>query len=220
MSRCSYCRCELPGLESFCNQCLLAENDRLTHPKPWWHWLRPRFARGNLVGFCFLFLFFFALLRFDIPEFRVNRMRTTETSVMISSLIACLAFFRDIKTKSEYPIAPANNSGDSFDWGRFMLLAGGELVAGVLLYVVFMFTPIVVPMICGGVSFIVVQIDIFDPKRTKSLGYKLCGITAIPSTGCLIVWRMTDKDIWLRLMLVFGTLMAGLIVLDRREDSQ
>ena len=190
----------------------------MVHPKPWWHRLRPRLTRGNAFGFCFLFILCFAMLRFDFPHFHARHRRTTETSTAISTLIACGAFFREDKGKSESAIVRPQSSVRPFEWGHFMLLGAGELMAGVLLYAVFTFTPMAVQVSFGFVSGVIAQIDIFDPKRTKSLGSLWCAITGAPLLLCLIVWRMTDQASWLTAMLVCGTLMAGLTILDRLED--
>jgi len=56
MSRCPCCRRELPGVETLCDQCFRAGYDRVTHPQPWWHRLRPRFARGNFAAFSAIFV--------------------------------------------------------------------------------------------------------------------------------------------------------------------
>ncbi len=106
MSRCSYCRCELPGLETVCDRCFQAGYDRLTHPQPWWRRLHPRFARANLAGFSVLFLIAFAIWRFDLPLFRISRMKSTDTSLIVAALFACIAFFVDPKEKADPPRKP------------------------------------------------------------------------------------------------------------------
>lgn len=215
MARCPYCRRELPGVETLCDQCFRAGYDRVTHPRPWWHRLQPRFSRGNLAAYSALFVIGFAIWRFDFPIFRARRMQSTDASLVFAALMGCAAFFIDAKGKrATMPCVDA-----PLDWPRFLQLAVGEIVVGALLYAIFVFsTPVAV--ICGIASWIVVQIDIFDPKRTRSLGSRLCAITAIPSTLCLIAWRITDQDVWMMRMLVCCTLMAGLTVLDRWQDAQ
>jgi len=215
MSRCPYCRRELAGVETLCDQCFRAGYDRVTHPQPWWHRLRPRFTRGNFAAFSAFFVLGFAIWRFNFPLFRARRMHSTDTSLILAGLMACAAFFIDAKEKS----ADGPRVKALFDWSRFLQLAVGEIVVGALLYAIFVFsTPVAV--IFGIASWIVVQIDIFDPKRTRSLGSRLCAITAILSTLCLIAWRITSQDVWMLGMLVCCTLMAGLTVLDRWEDAQ
>src|SRR5690349_18360046 len=216
MSRCAYCRRELPGLETLCQQCLEKGYDRLAHSKPWWHRLRPRLTRGNLVGFFILFIFSFALFRFDFPDFRARHMKTTETSSLISSLIACLAFFYESRSKSESVMVRRRNFETRPILGRLMLLFAVELIAGLFLY----FMPMAVLLIFAFVGFVIVQNAIFDPIRTRSPGYWLCAITAVPATFCFIAWRITDQDVWLRLMLVGQSLMAALTFLDRRRATE
>jgi len=201
-----------------CRECLESEYERVVHPKPWWDRLRPRLRRQNLIGFCILFGFSFALWRFDFPAFRVDHMHSTETAAELSALLACVAFFLDVKDKSRSAnVAPKRFAG-GFDWGRFARLAAIELIAGVLLYALFTVTPMFVPVMCGLGAWIIVNNEIFDPSRKKSLGSRLRGITMVPFMFCFIAWRITDRDLWLRLMLVGSTLMAGLLYLDRRED--
>lgn len=217
MSRCSYCRCELPGLESLCGQCFLAGYDRVLHPEPWWQRVRLRFERRNFLVFCFLFLFSFAIFRFDFPIFRTDRISSssTGTSAAVATLVGCIAFFRDLKDKGG---ARRTGAEGPFDWGRFMLVGMYELIAGVILYMVFRSCPMAVQVSFGLVSGIVVRIDLYDPKRTKSICHRLCGITGLISIVPLVAWKVTDQGAWLSLMPVCGTLMAGLLVLDRWED--
>ncbi len=203
-------------METLCDQCFRAEYDRVTHPRPWWHRLRPSFERANFAAFSAMFFLGFAIWRFDLPLLRARRMNSTDTSLIAAALMACMAFFIDTKGTSSAP-PPVEAS---FDWPRFLQLAAGEVVLGALLYAVFIFTPASVAVIFGLASWIVVQIDIFDPKRTRSLGSRLCALTAIPSLFCLVAWRITNQDLWMTRMLVCCTLMAGLTVLDRWVDVQ
>lgn len=203
-------------METLCDQCFRAGYDRVTHPQAWWHGLRPRFASGNFAAFSALFVLGFAMWRFDFPMFRARRMHNTDTALVAAVLLACVGFFMETKKKS--PEAPRVDA--SFEWPRFLQLAAAEIVLGAILYAIFVFTPAVVAAIFVVGSWIVAKMNLFDPKRTRSLGSRLCAITAIPSTLCLIVWRITDQDSWMKLMLVCCTLMAGLTLLDRWEDVQ
>lgn len=203
-------------METLCDGCLRAGYDRLTHPQPIWRRLRPRFRRANFAAFGVLFFMVFGIWRFDYFLFHSRHMASTDTSLIVATLFACVAFFIDTTGKS----SDTPRIEVPFDWPRFLRLAAIEVLIGAVLYAVFIFTPTAVSLICGLASWIVIQIDIFDPKRTRSLGSLLCALTAIPSTFCLIAWRITDQDIWMTRMLVCGTLMAGLIVLDRWEDVQ
>ncbi|HLV88420.1 MAG TPA: hypothetical protein VKV39_15655 [Candidatus Sulfotelmatobacter sp.] len=186
----------------------------MTHPQPWWHRLRPRFTGANFAAYSALFVLGFVIWRFDFPLFRTRRMHGTDDSLILAALFACWAFFIDTTKK----LAKPPRAEGAFDWPRFLQLAAGELVLGAVLYVVFIYTPTAVAVIFGFASWIVVEIDIFDPKRTHSLGSRLCVLTGIPSMFCLIAWRITDQDVWMIRMLVCCTLMAALTVLDRWED--
>ncbi len=124
MSRCSYCRCELPGLETLCQQCFEAGCDRIAHPKQWWQrfQLRPQFTRDNFIGFSLLFTVSFASLRFDFPYFHARHMWNTETSALIATLIGCLAFFHHGGDKSEVGPTRAKKFDQRMNWKRFALL--------------------------------------------------------------------------------------------------
>jgi len=74
-------------------------------------------------------------------------------------------------------------------------------------------------MVITLISWAIIANDNIDPKKNKSLGSLLCGITAIPVVSCGVAWRMTHEDVWSRLMLTGGALMAALIFFDRRADS-
>jgi hypothetical protein len=101
---------------------------------------------------------------------------------------------------------------------RFLLLLLGEAVAGVFLYAVFTFMPTAVQMVITLISWAIIANDNIDPKKNKSLGSLLCGITAIPVVYCCVAWRVTHEDVWSRLMLTGGCLMGALIFFDRRAD--
>jgi hypothetical protein len=113
MPRCPYCRRDLPGLETTCQNCFQAGYDRLVHPQSWWQRLgfhpRPRLARNNLFGFCFLLVFFFVRLRFDFPYLHARHMKTTATSLVVSTLIACVAFFYEGKREPGISYFPSQN---------------------------------------------------------------------------------------------------------------
>jgi hypothetical protein len=103
---------------------------------------------------------------------------------------------------------------------RFLLLLLAEAITGFFLYGIFRFMPMAAQMVIALASWAVISNDIiFHPQKNKSLGSLLCGITAIPAFSCFVAWRITHEDIWSRLMLVGGCLMAALIFLDRRADA-
>ena len=93
MSRCMDCRRELPGFESLCQECYELRQYELEHPKPWWPIFQPRFARGNVYGYCLAFIYGFVRFRFDFPLCDAHYMWTTESSIAVSALLSCLAFF-------------------------------------------------------------------------------------------------------------------------------
>ena len=147
MSRCPYCRRELPGMETLCDQCFRAGYERVTHPRPWWHRLFPRFARGNFAGFSALCVVGFAIWRFDFPLFRARRMHSTDTSLILAALFACWAFFIDTKAKSP----DATPLEAQFRWSGFLELAVGLIVLGALRYTLFVSMPAALAVIFGGV---------------------------------------------------------------------
>lgn len=220
MSRCVYCRRRLSGFETLCQECLEAGYDRLVHPKPWWHRLRPHLTRGNLFGFSLLFVFSFLLFRFDFPYFHIRHMKTTQTSAVIATAIACAAFFHHDRGQSKSTAALARSLENRPTWGVVALFVVVELLAGLLLYAVFTFVSMTVGVIIALVGWAAIRVDIFDPLRTNSLWSRLSAITAVPATAFFIAWRVTDQGVWLMLMLVGSTLMGGLVLLDRWEDAK
>ena len=60
MSRCPYCRRELPGFETLCQKCFEAGYDRIAHPTPWWQ--RMRFAQDCVHVFLFVFVYAYLIL--------------------------------------------------------------------------------------------------------------------------------------------------------------
>jgi hypothetical protein len=216
MPRCSNCDRELPGFETLCQQCFEAGYDRLAHPKPWWQrfQLRPQFARDNFIGFFLLFALAFVRLRFDL---------TTETSALISSLFACVAFFHEGRAKSQSIVASSSsgtrNLGDGRPaYARLLLMILGEAIAGTLLYGCFTVIPLALQMLITIGSWAVVWIEIGTFPKNKSIGSLLSALTGVATFCCGIAWRVTDQEVWSRLMLVGGCLMAALIFLDRRQE--
>jgi hypothetical protein len=105
---------------------------------------------------------------------------------------------------------------------RFLLLLLGEVIAGLFLYATFTFMPTAVQMVIALTSLMIVRYDnIFRPKKNKSLGSMLCGITAFLSFFCWVAWRIThqNENFWIRLGLVGVCLTAALIILERRADA-
>jgi hypothetical protein len=58
VSQCPYCRRELPGFETLCQDCFEAGYDQVLHPIPWWR--RMRLTYNSL--YVFLFVFFYVLI--------------------------------------------------------------------------------------------------------------------------------------------------------------
>ena len=211
MSYCSYCHRELPRLETLCQQCFAVRYDQLSHPKGWRQrfQLRPQSTRDNLIGFFLLFAFAFAVLRFDFPYFHARHMRTTETSALISILIACLAFFHQ-----GGGAAPSNIFEYKMNWRRFALLVVAEAVVGLILYALFLFIPVELQILISVACWVIVRIDRWTFPKNKSLASLLCAVTGVAVFLCWLAWRITLSS----LGFVGVCLMAGLIFLDRRQE--
>jgi hypothetical protein len=220
VSYCSYCHRELPGLETLCQQCFAAGYDQLSHPKPWRQrfQLRPQFTRGNLIGFFLLFAFAFAVLRFDFPYFHARHMRTTETSALISILIACLAFFHQGGGKERVGAAPSNIFEYKMNWRRFALLVVAEAVVGLFLYALFTFIPVELQVLISVACWVIVRIERWTFPKNKSLASLLCAVTGVAVFLCWLAWRITHEQVWSSSGFVGVCLMAGLIFLDRRQE--
>jgi hypothetical protein len=103
MSRCEYCRCQLPGLETICQKCFEGRSDQLDHPVPWWHfrwflaprwsWCRPRLTRISL--YAFLFMFALAFLPFRLYFHPL----TMKASVLIALAFALVSAFLESAMK-------------------------------------------------------------------------------------------------------------------------
>ena len=181
MARCSNCRCDLPGLETLCRRCMDGEYERVGHAKRWWDRLRSRFARRNFIGFCIFFVFGFAVFRFDFPFFHRDYRLTTERSAEIAALSACVAFFLDDKSKSQRKTAPPGKIETPPILGRFLTLLGIELLAGLCLYLLFTIMPMFVAGSFALVSWVIAEIELRDPIRTRSLGARLATATGGPT---------------------------------------
>jgi hypothetical protein len=218
VSRCSYCHRELPGLETLRQQCFAAQYDQLLYPKPSGQrvQLRPKFTRDNLIGFFLLFTFVFASLRFDLPYFHARHMRTTETSALISILIACLAFFHQGGGKER--VAPSSIFEYKMNWRRFALLVVAEAVVGLFLYALFTFIPVELQVLISMACWVIVRIERWTFPKNKSLASLLCAVTGVAVFLCWLAWRITHEQVWSSLGFVGVCLMAGLIFLDRRQE--
>jgi hypothetical protein len=103
-------------------------------------------------------------------------------------------------------------------YARLLLMIVGEAIAGIFLYVLFTFMPVAVQMVIAVVSWVIVVNENLTFPKNKSLGSLLCGVTAVSGFSCFVAWRITDGEIWSRLMFVGTCLLAALIFLDRRQD--
>jgi hypothetical protein len=83
MSRCPYCRRQLPGFETLCQQCFEAGYDRVTHPRPWWQ----RFHLTSRSLYTFFFGFVYGCLTFSI-----NRDHPLTTTSLASLALLLAAF--------------------------------------------------------------------------------------------------------------------------------
>jgi len=101
---------------------------------------------------------------------------------------------------------------------RLLLMVLGETIAGIFLYGLFTFMTLAVQMLIAVAAWAVVVNDNLTFPKNKSLGSLLCGITGAASFSCCIAWRITNQELWSRLMLVGTCLLAALIFLDRREE--
>lgn len=96
MSRCPYCRHELPGLETICQKCFEAGYEQVVHPKPWWQRrqlsYRPRFRRGLVYGFLFMFAGVFLRLRLDawISSYHHRTIRDSAVLALVFAAITIL----------------------------------------------------------------------------------------------------------------------------------
>jgi hypothetical protein len=165
-------------------------------------------------------VFSFLLLRFDFPYSQSRHIKTTPTSAVIAAVIACAAFFHQDRGQSKSVSAPVRSFENRPALGLVVLCVVVELIAGLLLYAVFTFVSMTVGVIIALVGWVAIQVDIFDPLRTKSVWSRLSAITAVPATAFFVAWRVTDQDVWLRLVLVGSALMGGLVLLDRWEDAK
>ena len=108
---------------------------------------------------------------------------------------------------------------------RLLLLLLGEVIAGVFLYVVFMFVPTMVEVLIVVAALVVGLIYDFDyePEKSISLVSLLCGITGLFTALCSIAWRIPRlkiayDDVLFRLMLVGTCLLSALVFLERRGE--
>lgn len=87
MSRCPYCRRELPGFKTLCQKCFEAGYERITHPKPWWQrrqW--PKLTPEVVHVFTLVFL---VLWGHSVLHIRMHRYHSP---MILDSPLAWLAY--------------------------------------------------------------------------------------------------------------------------------
>jgi hypothetical protein len=93
MSRCPYCRSQLPGLQTMCETCWEKNSANPASTRPWLPKGLPRLTRGNVLGFLFLFVIGFLTWRFDFPYLHHRHFRTNEWSAFMALLLASVAVY-------------------------------------------------------------------------------------------------------------------------------
>jgi len=190
------------------------------HPKPWWNRVKLNLSRENVFGFCLVFAFTFLMFRFDFPDFRSSHMLGTTTSALISTLIACFVLFRKDRPKSKSTTLTISKAENYLLWESLALAAAVELVIALTLYAMFTYVSMTVGIVLALGAWPLIQLDILDPLRTKSLWSRLILMTSVTGAFFFIGWKITGQDIWLRLLLVGSVLSGGLVFIDRWEASK
>lgn len=94
MSRCPYCRRELPGFETLCQQCLDKGYDQVVHPKSWWQrrtlFHRPKLTRNLVFASLFFFTITFLRGRASFAESTFDSSATIRTSDRIALLLTSI----------------------------------------------------------------------------------------------------------------------------------
>ena len=77
---------------------------------------------------------------------------------------------------------------------RFLLMVGGEVIAGVFLYGLFTFIPVALQMLIAVASWVIVVNENLTFPKNKSIGSLLCGITGAATFSCGVAWRVTNQE--------------------------
>ena len=93
MSRCTYCRRDLPGFETICQDCLEAGYDRVAHPTPWWK--QFRLTTRSLYAFLFVFVYASVILRINRDHHPTMTGRVLLALILAGSLILIGFAMRD-----------------------------------------------------------------------------------------------------------------------------
>ena len=88
MSKCPYCRTELPGLQTLCQECWEKRSASPDPPRPWPPRSLPRLTKGNIFGF--LFVFGYAFLRWRFTSYHPP---TTLNSALIALVFASIGIY-------------------------------------------------------------------------------------------------------------------------------
>jgi len=115
-----------------------------------------------------------------------------------------------------------NSSGAESVYLRFVLLIAAWATTGAFLYLLFTFIPRAVQVTIAAVCWLIVAIDNFEPRKTKSLASYLCGFTGLIVYLCGAVGTVFahwHEEVCIRVIIVGVCLAAGLILLDRRADG-
>lgn len=70
---------------------------------------------------------------------------------------------------------------------RVLVLMAGWATAAVVLYALFTFVPRAIQVTIAAVCWLVVVIDDFEPRKSKSLAWYLCGFTGLLVYVCSVV---------------------------------
>lgn len=97
MPRCHDCQCELPGLESLCQECFKARQCALEHPRPWWQGIRPRLTFSSLYVFVFVFLYGSVIARIDRDHHRTITDVVCLSAILAAGLILIFIAMRKSK---------------------------------------------------------------------------------------------------------------------------
>jgi hypothetical protein len=93
MSRCQYCRCEIPGLATLCDECFEKGCDRIAHPMPWWQ--RFRLTYNSLCVFLFVFIYVYITTAFNRDNHPTMVGLVVLALILAAGLILIAFAFRD-----------------------------------------------------------------------------------------------------------------------------
>ena len=115
-----------------------------------------------------------------------------------------------------------NSSGAQSAYLRLALLIFCWATAGALLYFAFTVIPRTIQVTIAALSWLIVLVDDFEPRKNKSFASYLCAATGLLIYACSVVstvFAHWHDEVFVRLIIVGVCLAAGLILLDRRADG-